>query len=299
MQLTQKHIIGIIISGLVLVGGYFAVQDTTPSQSDGVNTSTGTNNTISQSDTGVETDTGKRLEIVSKSNTGWGMSPFGSGKPLTEEEKKSEFKRPNTEWKTRTLQLADGRWMTYVFGEGNPAGVSMSLEQIKEIDKICTDETSPEGRKLIDSHVCSQESGTMFYMTPEIEKHLLLALSDSNWIKLATECKKNFKFMETSDAFINAQNDSEYPLFDRVFSPGWLDMDRYFYIDPNTGLKLLNRIRVNNIAGFLIDASHYGRRKDDGWINPHGDCVDRYAREIVRNLYIAQDLYKLPLSYTQ
>ena len=284
MQLTQKHIITIsIVAILAIVVGYIAIQNNTPSQSDGVNTST----VASSTNTGTTTQTGP--------DTKWGPSPFASGSSFSgsTDSGATVFHMPNTEWKTKTLS-----GITYIFGDGNPAGVAMSLDQIKEIDKICSDETNSEGQKLIATQVCSQESGTMFYVTPEVEKYLLAALSDPNWSKLATVCEKNFRFVEqSSGAFTNAQNDSEYPLFDRVFSPGWLDMDRYLYIDPNTGLKLLNRIRVNNIAGFLIDASHYGRRKDDGWINPHGDCVDQYGTEIARNLKATLDLYQSPITY--
>ncbi|MBC7503667.1 hypothetical protein H7169_01750 [Candidatus Gracilibacteria bacterium] len=84
MQLTQKHIIAISAVAVLAIFVYLAVQ----------------NNTPSQSDTGVETDTVKRLKTVSKLNTGLRMSPFGSGKPLTEADKplqKLEFKKANLE----------------------------------------------------------------------------------------------------------------------------------------------------------------------------------------------------------
>lgn len=295
MQLTVKHIITISVVAIIAMLGYSGLHNSlTTSPSDRVKLSTGVISSISQS--GIEIDTLKRPETVASSGTQWGLSPFGRGKPLTETDKKPEFKKPNTEWKTRTLNI-NGKWLTYVFGEGNPAGVAMNIDQIKEISKICADGTSPEAQKLINTQVCSQESGLMAYVTPEVETYLLAALSDPNWSKLATECEKNFRAIENADSSINAQNDSEYPLFDRVFSPRWLDMDRYLYIDPDTGLKLLKWGRVNVLAGFLTSASHYGTRKDDGSINPHGDCVDQYGTEIARNLYSVLDLYKNPTEF--
>ena len=276
MQFTQKHIIGIIISGLVLVGGYFAVQNNTPSQSDGVNT-------ISQS--GIETDTGKRLETVANSGTQWGMSPFGSGKPLTEEEKKPEFKKPNTEWKTRTLN-----GITYVFGEGNPTGIAMTLDQIDAMTKTCENNVG-----LAEKGICNIESGLMSYVTPEVEKYLLLALSDPNWSKLATECEKNFRFLEGMDSYGNAKNDPTYLIFDRVFAPGFLDIDRFMSVEPATGLKILNTGLTIGLPNFLMRAMLDGQAEADGSKNPYGDCVDQYGKSIVRNLVIATNLYMAPL----
>jgi hypothetical protein len=121
MQLS-KHIITGMLGILALGVGYLIIGQTHPSTSDGVRINTGSVN-IPQS--GIETDTGARLMTLAQSGTQWGMSPFGSGKPLTEGEKKPEFKKPSTEWKTRTLS-----GITYVFGEGNPAGVATKLENL-------------------------------------------------------------------------------------------------------------------------------------------------------------------------
>jgi hypothetical protein len=63
-----------------------------------------------------------RLDTYAKSGTSWGMSPFGSGAPLTEEPA-SKFKKPSTEWKTRTIN-----GITYGFGDGNPREVATKRE---------------------------------------------------------------------------------------------------------------------------------------------------------------------------
>lgn len=77
-----------------------------------------TKNNFSQG-SGVEVDSLKRLETVAQSGSKWGMSPFGSGKPLEEEEDDP------LEWKTRTLS-----GITYVFGEGNPKEVAINNSKI-------------------------------------------------------------------------------------------------------------------------------------------------------------------------
>ncbi len=296
MQLTQKYIIGIIISGLVLVLGYFAVQNNTPSQSDGVKV-----NTISQS--GIETDTGKRLETVANSGTAWGMSPFGSGKPLTEEEKKPEFKKPNTEWKTRTLS-----GITYVFGEGNPKKIALNFEQLQEMSKKCvltsTSETLITSTMSLMNGFCNPENEMLRYVTPEIEKHLLLALSDPSWSKLATECEKNFRAIEQgyyiSDAKANNAQNSSWPnlYFDLTFSSGFLDMNNFISIEPNTGWKVLNTGLTISISHFLMQAMLDGQSEGDGHQNPYGDCVDRYGKEIARHFVIATILYMAPLEFS-
>ncbi len=277
MQLTQKHIISIPMVAILAIIGYFAVQNNAPSQSDGVKS-----NPISQS--GIETDTDKRLETVANSGTAWGMSPFGSGKPLTEEEKKPEFKKPNTEWKTRTLS-----GITYVFGEGNPTGIAMTLGQIDAMTKTCENNIG-----LAEKGICSLETGFM-YTTPEVEKHLLLALSDPNWSKLATECENSFRARENTDTFANTRNDSSYLVFDRVFAPGFLDIERFISIDPTTGLKILNNNLIINLAKFVMNGMYDGERRGEPQPNPYGDCVDRYGKNIALHLVATTNLYTRPL----
>ncbi len=283
MQLIQKHIISISVVAVFAILGYFVVQNNTPSQSDGIKI-----NTISQS--GIETDTGKRLETVANSETQWGMSPFGSGKPLTEEEKKPIFQKPNIDWKSRSVTLSDGRTLYYEFGKGNPAGVAMSLGQIDAMTKTCENDIS-----LAEKGICDAESGNMSYMTSEIERHLLLALSDPNWSKLATECENSFRATEGLDALANARNDLSYLIFDRVFEPGFLDIERFISVDPTTGLKILNNNLTISLAKFVMNGMYDGASRGESQLNPYGDCVDRYGKNIVLHLVATTNLYMRPL----
>jgi hypothetical protein len=290
MQLS-KHMIGLSVVALATLG-YFVLQSNTSSTSDGVRLNTGSISSVSQSDTGVETDTGKRLETVANSGTDWGMSPFGSGKPLTEGEKKPEFKKPNTEWKTRTLQLANGRWMTYEFGKGNPKEVALNKDQIGLYMTCKAPYLDPAyGNK---EGYCSENRGNV---SSEVEKYLLIALTDPNWSKLATVCEKNFRAVENNDTLMNARDNPDFLIFDRVFAPNFLDMDHFISIDNDSGRKVLNFSLLQATTSFISQASQYGARKGDGYINPYGDCVDRYGTEIVRNLDIVIDLYKNPIGY--
>jgi hypothetical protein len=205
MQLTQKYIIAIIISGLVLIGGYYAVQEAIPAQSDGVNLSTGTSDPISQS--GIETDTLKRLEIATSSGTGWGMSPFGSGKPLIEAEKKPVFQKPNTEWRTRTLS-----GITYVFGEGNPKEVHPKFENFQGWDSngYYQDET----------------------VRPKVETLLVQFLSNPMLISVINKCGPLTKPGNTSSSLAMGL---PWVLFTTDFS-----MEGLITINPNTGRKELD-----------------------------------------------------------
>lgn len=238
----------------------------------------------------IESDTLKRLETYSGSETTWGISPFGKGKPITEDLSPAGiFHMPNTNWKTRTLS-----GIIYEFGKGNPKEVALNQEQIKAYF-LCKE---PFLDSLYKNHEgqCSEDRG---YITPEVEDYILLGLSDPNWNKLATECEKSFRIIETDDTRINGENDENFPYFDRVFGSGFLDIDRFISIDPTTKLKILNIGLIRSLSLYISSASHYGVRKGDGYINPTGDCVDRYGTEIVRNLSLAVDIYKNSPEYNQ
>jgi hypothetical protein len=265
MQLTQKHIISIIVSGLVLMGGYFAFQNFTASQLNEVNTSTGARNSI----------TGSIIQTGSDINTKWGTSPFASGSSLSgsTDSGATVFQMPKTEWKSRSVTLSDG-----------------SLEQIDAMTKTCENNIS-----LAEKGICNVESGNMSYITPEVEKHLFLALSDSNWSKLATECENSFRAREGSDALENARNDRLYLIFDRVFEPGFLDIDRFISVDPATGLKMLNSNLTISLAKFIMNGMHDGALRGEAQPNPYGDCIDRYGKNIAIHLVATTNLYMRPL----
>ncbi len=207
----------------------------------------------------------------------------------------TKFKKPNTEWKSRTLS-----GITYVFGEGNPKEVALSQDDIFELNqKSCT-----EIEKLdspTDIGFCDPNTGYK-YVTREVEQYILSALSDPNWAKLMEECESQFRFV---DRYITPEQlqvisqdpyqNKSFMYYDKVFSPGFLDIDNFILIDSNTGLKKLNTILTTGISNFLMQAMLDGQSEADGSQNPYGDCVDRYAKDIVRNLITADNLYSQPL----
>ena len=284
MKINFSHVLGVAVFMSILSGSYVLWNTSSTSDTTEQNTSTLSDRTVSKSDTGIETDTGKRLETFGNSGTNWGMSPFGSGKPL-EEEKKPEFKKPNTEWKTRTLS-----GITYVFGEGNPKEVGLNPEQIEHIGKNC--ETYESGKNLYDAGFCNPETGKLKYLSPEAENHILAALSDPNWEKLATKCENNFRVIETSDTFQNAIGNPNSLYFERVFTPGFLDIDNFVSVEANTGWKKLNTERTINLSQFIMGAMEYGRIDTK---NPYGNCVDIYGKNIVEHLIKATDSYMWPV----
>jgi hypothetical protein len=281
----SKHITTALIGILALGAGYLIIGQTHPSISDEMKLNTGSI-TISQS--GIETDTGKRLMTLAQSGTQWGMSPFGSGKPLTEE-KKPEFKKPNTEWKSRSVTLIDGMTLYYEFGKGNPAGVALNKDQINAMTKTCEGNTS-----LMEKGICNAESGLLSYVTPEVENHILLALSDPNWSKLATVCEKAMHSIETSDLLANAKLDTNVIYYDKLFTPGFLDIDTFISVDQPTGWKKLNIGKASGLVHYLMCSMKDGCRGED--LNINSNCVDHYGSNIVRHLETAVDLYHTPLS---
>ena len=207
MQLTQKHIVAFAAVAITAIIGYCILQNPTSSQSDEVKV-----NIISQS--GIETDTGKRLATVANSGTQWGMSPFGSGKPLEEAEKKPEFKKPNTDWKTRTLN-----GITYVFGEGNPKEVGLNASEIAKLTDLAR----------------TQE---VFYMTPEAEFGMKTFLDSSDLTTLLEKCHEQLAWS------------IPYPGEGYTF-PHDLSMETMMYIDPKTGQKRFNSTNISNISASL------------------------------------------------
>jgi hypothetical protein len=235
MQFIQKYITSISLVGLftAIVSGYFILQSDTSSTSGEVKPSRESAIRVSQSGTGVEADTGKKLETVANSGTGWGMSPFGSGKPLEEGEKKLEFKKPNMEWKTRTLS-----GITYVFGEGNPKEVGLT-EKEKETYKKCNFE---EDKRVWSCGFIGNE--VLGYVTPDVEKDLITLLSHPAWEKVLTECRSQF---ETNEYPTTQDDDTSYI---RIMSPGWMDMEKMFWIDEQTGRKTITN-QFNSIVGWF------------------------------------------------
>lgn len=108
----QKYIVT-----LVIILGLLSILYINLSQSDELKKS------VSQS--GTDINTGKILNIASRSGGQWGDNQFGTGKSNSDEIQKLEFKKPNIEWKPRTLS-----GITYRFGEGNPNEVMPRFENL-------------------------------------------------------------------------------------------------------------------------------------------------------------------------
>jgi hypothetical protein len=227
MQLTQKQIIALAAVVILAMLRYGILQQSTLSQSDGVKLSTGST-TISQSD--LEIDTGKRLATVANSGTSWGMSPFGSGKPLTEEQKQ-EFKKPNTEWKSRSVTLSDGRTLYYEFGKGNPVGADPLSEKEKNAYKNCSFEDQ------LDQFSCGKIGKEVFgYVTPDVEKSVLDLISNTNWEKVLINCEMDFRKYESSGQWGTTGERT----YDAILFGTGLNIENMFSINPSSGRKELS-----------------------------------------------------------
>ena len=225
-----------IVSGIILCIWYLASTILTNEEShrinSGVQLSQETKNALSQSSlTGVETDTGKRLETLANSGTAWGMSPFGTGKPLEEEKKpKVKFQKPNTQWKTRILS-----GVTYVFGEGNPREVALSRSQIETFRKSVSNKN---------------DYGDYGYVTPSIEKSLREFLDDQNW-KYFVYCFSQENYQTNTIPWEQRKNKSSLYIQDLV-QVGFLDIESFLLIDRSTQRKELNTEKVIPLKWFLL-----------------------------------------------
>jgi hypothetical protein len=224
-----------------------------------------------------------------------GLSAIETG-PINSVQTGFVFHAPNTEWKARTITLNDGRVVTYRFGEGNPEEVALSLAEIEEVSKEqCEHFETEKGKAFYDAGLCDPNTG-LRYVSPAVEKHIQAALSDSGWYNLATECEKALRVKDGDR--LNEKTDSSIMYYDKIFASGFLDIDNFITIDPNTGWKKLDTGRSIGLAIQLMRAMYNGYKNPTDWVNPYGDCVDRYGSNIVRHLEQAVDIYNAPLYNT-
>lgn len=215
-----------------------------------------------------------------------------------------KFQKPNTEWKERDVTLTDERTLHYVFGEGNPKEVALDKEGIDKLYATCQDvpdridqvHHNLYAKKIWNLGFCDSETGRPRYMSIESEKALYNALSDPAWEKLINECQKNLTFPEegwTQEIKKGVQENGDEYTFDRVFSPGFLDIEGFISVDRETGWKKLDLRKVTAMIGFL-------ERREKEWgrgetiTNPYGDCVDRIGGGIMSNLRETIYQYNIP-----
>jgi hypothetical protein len=283
MQSIQTRLI--IISGLAvfIFFGYLAFQESNSPQSGDQVT------LVSQSGTSVVVNTGKTLSGSTATISGtWIDSPFGSGKPLTGEEK-PVFRMPNTEWKTRTLNI-NGKWLTYEYGKGNPNEVALDDNGIQDLAKQCADFSQIDHLYKIGSCI-GNPSGTArpLNMYKEVETYLLAGLSDPNWMHLAVECQPAFRETEKF-----ASLPPRY--YDAIFASGYLDIESFISINTVTGRKSLDLYRIRQLINDLDRATTSGGQYNTagGPDNLYGACVDQYSPRIIENLRQSVNWYLIP-----
>jgi hypothetical protein len=252
MQLIQKRLISISGFAVFIFFGYLAFQNFSSSQLDEHIIP------VSQSGTSVIVNTGKTLSgsTVTLSGT-WTDSPFGSGKPLTGAEK-PVFKIPNTEWKTRTLNI-NGKWLTYEYGKGNPNGVMLTATGIQQESHEC------EMTSGSTSRMCRE--GMYGYVTPEIEIALRKALESPLWEKLVTECHKEYSLAPFYDRFQR-----------NVLAPQALNLSRFLIIDERTGRKEIETTEIREVVDAI---SSVGTDDSGEWKNV---CIRSYGKPLYQML---------------
>ena len=277
MQKQTLFIVGII--SVILLGSctaFFASTDT----------KTNTSVVLAPNHTGVETDTAKRLETYGNSETNWGMSPFGSGKPLEEASTHTgAFKKPNTEWKDRTVTLKDGRVVTYRFGEGNP----------EDADPLSTGEIDAYKNCRFDDEFMQDSCGNLGnevfgYITPDVEKQLLQLIADRNWEAVLKNCSSDFFTQQADITLIEDE-----PRYDRILSGEYLNIDNLLVINPTTGRKELSN-EVSLLRSWFVRAlrgdSITNTPKDI--LSIHNCITQNGGMEIYKNFDIVFQKYLRP-----
>ncbi len=142
------------------------------------------------------------------------VNPFLSGKVDCRNAENPKFKKPNTEWKTRTIN-----GISYVFGEGNPKEVALTGSM-------------DEYLRTINPNTGNAPYG---YMNPQTEIALKEFVSDEKLTYVLEKC---------SDYF-DPWNKNQKPEWNR-FPPN-LDLDTLLIVDPETGKKEINPVVINVI----------------------------------------------------
>ncbi len=184
------------------------------------------------------------------------VNPFLSGKVDCRNAEKPKFKKPNTQWKTRTIN-----GITYVFGEGNPTEVALTGSMNEYL-------------RTVNPNTGNAPYG---YINPQTELALKEFVSDEKLPYVLEKC---------SDYF-DPWNKNQKPEWNR-FPPN-LDLDTLLIVDPETGKKEINPALINVIYPLFSVVD--GPTADK---NPLHSCLGNeypYARELMEKLSITFRYY--------
>ncbi len=269
-------IMGAIMSVFLLLTGFFVVQNQEATHRVDTN--------VQEKNTQAHSNPAHSSSNQTSATGSWGSSPFGSGQTvaLHSQPANTHFQKSNLEWKSRTIQLKDGRSVTYEFGKGNPSEVALTTDQIKVAYKSCSGG--------IDGEFCSEDSG---YISPEVESNLLAALGDPNWQTLLEKCSQQLKVQEP----FNDSRNKGVLTYAQVFSPEYREIEKWITVDITTGRKALNIDRVSHLYKWLYvstDVVQKAYSGTDSALQITSDCVDVYGKEILRRLLVAETYYRRP-----
>lgn len=240
---------GIFIGGLVLLGiGYLAsviltTKESTPASSVSI-ISSETRNPVSASAILI-----KEESTLASSGTETKLPPCNLVNPFSgatdcKKEEKPKFVKPNTEWKTRTLNI-NGKWITYEFGKGQPEGAKPLSDEEREVYKKCYYNT------VVNALDCPPPPGTvaitMGYLTADTEKDILTLVKNPLWEKVLTNCEQQFRQYEDPTGIVNAGTGGNVS-YDTMLNGSGLSIDNLLLIDDRTGRK---EIVLNNLMNWF------------------------------------------------
>ncbi|MBX9809882.1 hypothetical protein K2X92_05830 [Candidatus Gracilibacteria bacterium] len=243
MKPIQKYIILTIGLSLFLLLGYIAIQNPSISQSDRE-----VKNTNSNIDS--QTNTQKPSPSLSESGNAWGGNPFKIGTTITGEGIKFEslrleFKKPSTEWKTRTLS-----GITYVFGEGNPKEVMPKRSDYPTSSDLMVD----------------YFDGSL--VRPRTEQLLKEFLSNPMLVKVINQCGLLTRPRLPGMTGLEAQ--LPYSLYTTDLS-----MEGILTIDPRTGRKDYNGDKMNLLFAVLSQIRYYEHERTTDNVVTLLDCLSQ------------------------
>lgn len=161
------------------------------------------------------------------------------------------FRPPNTEWKTRTITLDDGRTLTYEFGKGNPVALGDTIEKIQRENRECL-LLERDDIKDVNAIPRMCREGMNGYVTPEVELALKEVLSDPRWDAIRNLCASSYQkspYYNEIRPYLN--------------TPDGLDISNFLIIDTKTGRKELDTQYIYILTRALANAGNYS--DDTGW----------------------------------
>lgn len=192
-------------------------------------------------------------------DSSWTANPFQTGN-MVSTGSALKFRKPNTEWKSRTIQLKDGRWLSYEFGKGNPVGSTLLSEIEKKSYRDCYHDPN---LSIISCGNLGEE--VYGYVSPDIEQSLMDLLKNPSWEKVLLNCEQDFRKYQF-DWTVN---------YDSVLHENILDIEKFLLIDDVTGRKTLQGGVFSPLRSWFTNAIRERKEVSGKSVFDLDNCITR------------------------